>query len=83
MGFTLLFFSLTTTMLAFVAAFLLVFRFQKPSWTSTLIHTAPFLPVSRVALTQFPLYFTLNVTLLKFYKWIKEALRGKQFQSYM
>nr|POE63957.1 ankyrin repeat-containing protein itn1 [Quercus suber] len=53
-GFTLLFFSVTTTMLSFAATIFLLLRFQKKAWTNTLIYTAAFLPVSMFALTQFP-----------------------------
>ncbi|XP_065626131.1 uncharacterized protein LOC136066177 isoform X2 [Quercus suber] len=52
-GFTLLFFSVTTTMLSFAATIFLLLRFQKKAWTNTLIYTAAFLPVSMFALTQF------------------------------
>ncbi|XP_031262299.1 uncharacterized protein LOC116120484 isoform X2 [Pistacia vera] len=80
-GFSLLFIALTTTMLAFAATLLLIVRFQKPRWTTTIIYTAAFLPVSIFALTQFPMYVAFKVTLLKFYKWIKKALPRKWFKK--
>ncbi|XP_031262085.1 ankyrin repeat-containing protein NPR4-like [Pistacia vera] len=82
-GFALLFVALTTTMLAFAATLLLIVRFEKPRWTTTLIYTAAFLPVSIFALTQFPMYVAFQLTLLKFYRWIKKDLRGKQFKKWL
>ncbi|XP_044500255.1 ankyrin repeat-containing protein NPR4-like [Mangifera indica] len=66
-GFTLLFISLTTTMIAFAATLLLIIRSEKPHWTTTLIYTAAFLPVSIFALTSFPMYAAFEITLLKLY----------------
>ncbi|XP_059437023.1 protein ACCELERATED CELL DEATH 6-like [Corylus avellana] len=67
-GFSLLFFSVTATMLSFTATILLIIRLEKRRWTSSLIYTAAFLPVAVFALMQFPLYiaFTRGVhSLLK------------------
>ena len=67
-GFSLLFFSVTATMLSFTATILLIIRLERRRWTSTLIYTAAFLPVAVFALMQFPLYvqFTKGVhSLLK------------------
>ncbi|XP_044500257.1 ankyrin repeat-containing protein NPR4-like, partial [Mangifera indica] len=66
-GFALLFISLTTTMIAFAATLLLIIRSEKPHWTTTLIYTAAFLPVSIFALTRFPMYAAFEKTLLKLY----------------
>jgi hypothetical protein len=62
-GFTLLFFSVTTTMLSFMATILLIIRLEKKTWTTTLIYTAAFLPVSVFALMQFPLYLAFTSSL--------------------
>ncbi|XP_031268530.1 uncharacterized protein LOC116127006 [Pistacia vera] len=80
-GFSLLFFALTTTMLAFAATLLLIVRLQKPRWTSSLIYTAAFFTVSIFALTQFPMYVAFKATFLKFYKWIKKVHRSKWFKK--
>ena len=62
-GFTLLFFSVTTTMLSFAATIFLILHFERKTWTSTLIYTASFLPVTMFALMQFPLYASFTNTL--------------------
>ncbi|XP_031249213.1 ankyrin repeat-containing protein ITN1-like [Pistacia vera] len=76
-GFSLLFVALTTTMLAFAATLLLIVRYQKPHWTTTLIYTAAFFPVSIFALTQFPMYVAFKDTFLKLFKWIKKVQNKK------
>ncbi|GMY39827.1 isoform 2 of ankyrin repeat-containing protein npr4, partial [Fagus crenata] len=65
-GFSLLFFSVTTTILSFVATIILIFHFEKRTWTNTLIYTAAFLPVCMFALMQFPMFasFANCLTLL-------------------
>ncbi|XP_044460525.1 ankyrin repeat-containing protein NPR4-like [Mangifera indica] len=67
-GFSLLFISLATTMIAFAATLLLIIRSEKPHWTTTLIYTAAFFPVSIFALMNFPMYAAFEKTLLKFYR---------------
>jgi hypothetical protein len=59
-GFSLLFLSVTTTMLSFTTTILLIVRLEKKTWTTTLIYTAAFLPVSVFALMQFPLYLAFT-----------------------
>ncbi|TXG46860.1 hypothetical protein EZV62_026154 [Acer yangbiense] len=55
-GFTLLFMSVATTMLAFASTIFLVLRLgDRPRWT-TLICCASFFPVGVLALTHFPLF---------------------------
>ena len=79
-GFTLLFFSVTTTMLSFAATIFLILHFQRKTWTSTLIYTASFLPVTMFALMQFPLYASFtntSQTLIK--KIVKKTLSLKLF----
>ncbi|XP_044500251.1 ankyrin repeat-containing protein At5g02620-like [Mangifera indica] len=66
-GFTLLFISLTTTMISFAATILLIIRSEKPNRTTTLIYTAAFLPVSIFALMSFPMYPEFEKTLLLLY----------------
>ncbi|XP_031279115.1 uncharacterized protein LOC116137561 isoform X2 [Pistacia vera] len=75
-GFSLLFVSFCTTTIAFAAAFLLTLRFQKPHWTYTFMYTTTFFSLSIYSLTQFPMYFTFKVTVLKFCKWIKKVRRS-------
>jgi len=74
-GFTLLFFSVTTTMLSFMATILLIIRLEKKTWTTTLIYTAAFLPVSVFALMQFPLYLAVTSSLRSFLKRIMKKVR--------
>ncbi|XP_044460524.1 ankyrin repeat-containing protein NPR4-like [Mangifera indica] len=66
-GFSLLFISLATTMIAFSASLLLTIRLEKPHWTTTLIYTAAFFPVSIFALMNFPMYAAFQKTLFKLY----------------
>ncbi|XP_044461411.1 ankyrin repeat-containing protein At5g02620-like [Mangifera indica] len=67
-AFSLLFISLATTMIAFAATLLLIVRLEKPRWTTTLIYTAAFFPVSIFALMNFPVYTAFGKTLLKLYR---------------
>ncbi|XP_065615608.1 ankyrin repeat-containing protein ITN1-like [Quercus suber] len=78
-GFTLLFFSVTTTMLSFAATIFLLLRFQKKAWTNTLIYTAAFLPVSMFALIQFPLYAAFNKLLHTLTKKIEKKVYPQKF----
>ncbi|XVE51049.1 hypothetical protein DITRI_Ditri02bG0007300 [Diplodiscus trichospermus] len=64
LGFTFLFFSLTTTMLTFTATILLLVHLRK-KWTATLTYAAAFLPVCVFALFQFPLYYPYFVAAVK------------------
>ncbi|KAE7995342.1 hypothetical protein FH972_000151 [Carpinus fangiana] len=89
LGFTLLFFSVTTTMLSFTATILLIIRLEKKTWTTTLIYTAAFFPVSVFALMQFPLYlaFTsclhslLKKLIKKVPRFFKSAVRRRSIQT--
>ncbi|XP_021823240.1 ankyrin repeat-containing protein NPR4-like [Prunus avium] len=54
-GFTLLFLSMATTMLAFAATILLVIRIEK-KWTKSLLYCIAFFPVPLFGLLQFPMY---------------------------
>ncbi|XP_027337036.1 uncharacterized protein LOC113850666 [Abrus precatorius] len=56
LGFAMLFFSLMTTMLAFSATMLLTIRLEWKKWSSTLIYSAAFFPVTVFAIIQFPVY---------------------------
>ena len=78
-GFALLFFSVTTTMLSFAATILLIIHFKKTSWTTTLIYTAAFLPVSVFALMQFPLYKAFSSTLRALTKKILKTVLPRKF----
>ncbi|KAL0012238.1 hypothetical protein SO802_007346 [Lithocarpus litseifolius] len=78
-GFTLLFFSVTTTMLSFAATIFLLLHFQKKAWTKTLIYTAAFFPVSMFALMQFPLYAAFNKLLHTLTKKIEKKVCPQKF----
>ena len=78
-GFTLLFFSVTTTMLSFAATIFLLLHFQKKAWTKTLIYTAAFLPVSMFALMQFPLYAAFNELLHTLTKKIEKKVHPQKY----
>nr|POE57913.1 isoform 2 of ankyrin repeat-containing protein npr4 [Quercus suber] len=78
-GFTLLFFSVTTTMLSFAATIFLLLHFQKKAWTKTLIYTAAFLPVSMFALMQFPLYAAFNKLLRTLTNKIEKKVYPQKF----
>ncbi|XP_044498481.1 uncharacterized protein LOC123220353 isoform X1 [Mangifera indica] len=67
-GFTLLFISLAATMIAFAATLLLIVRLEKPHWTTTLIYTSAFFPISIFVLINFPMYAAFENTLLKLYR---------------
>ncbi|KAK8992197.1 hypothetical protein V6N11_048291 [Hibiscus sabdariffa] len=56
LGFTFLFFSVTSTMLTFTATILLLVHLQK-KWTASLTYAAAFLPIGVFVLFQFPLYY--------------------------
>ncbi|XP_050290434.1 ankyrin repeat-containing protein NPR4-like [Quercus robur] len=79
LGFTLLFFSVTTTMLSFAATILLIIHFKKTSWTTTVIYTAAFLPVCVFALMQFPLYKAFSSTLRALTKKILKTVLPQKF----
>ncbi|XP_061952503.1 ankyrin repeat-containing protein ITN1-like [Populus nigra] len=72
-GFTLLFFSVMTTMLAFSCTLLLVVRLKK-QWTTGLMSIAAFLPVSVFAVMQFPLYVAFMTTMKDFFKEVVKFL---------
>ncbi|XP_059437022.1 uncharacterized protein LOC132170139 [Corylus avellana] len=75
-GFTLLFLSMTTTMLSFTATIFLINHFEKKALTVTLINIAVLLPVSIFVLMQFPLYVALSSNMHSLSKKImKKALR--------
>ncbi|KAI4354003.1 hypothetical protein L6164_002909 [Bauhinia variegata] len=69
-GFSLLFFSLITTMLAFSTTVLLTIRLEKEKWTSTLVYSAAFFPVAVFGLFQFP----FMVAAIRISKEIKKKL---------
>ncbi|XP_028755257.1 ankyrin repeat-containing protein ITN1-like [Neltuma alba] len=73
-GFAFLFCSLTTTMLAFSATILLTIRLQWKQWTSTLVYSAAFFPVTIFGLIEFPLYMMLPSLICKVYKKIMKVI---------
>ncbi|XP_027338221.1 uncharacterized protein LOC113852179 [Abrus precatorius] len=74
LGFTLLFFSLTTTMLSFSATILLTIRLESDKWSSSLIYSAAFFPVSIFGLLQFPFYIAIKDKLMLFLKKFKKMI---------
>jgi hypothetical protein len=66
-GFTLLFLSVMTTMLAFACTLFLIIHFRK-KWTTGLISFAAFFPVTVFALMQFPLYVSFLSTMKDLFK---------------
>ncbi|KAE8728848.1 putative Ankyrin repeat family protein [Hibiscus syriacus] len=64
LGFTFLFFSVTSTMLTFTATILLLLHFKK-KWTASLTYAAAFLPICIFALFQFPLYYEYSIAAAK------------------
>ncbi|BBH00692.1 Ankyrin repeat family protein [Prunus dulcis] len=65
-GFTLLFLSMATTMLAFAATILLVIRIEK-KWTKSLLYCIAFFPVPLFGLLQFPMYQKVTKIFLPFF----------------
>ncbi|XP_044479358.1 ankyrin repeat-containing protein ITN1-like [Mangifera indica] len=63
-GFCLLYISLVTTMITFVATLVLIIRLEKAHQITTLIYTAAFLPVSVFALVNSHLYAVFEKTFL-------------------
>ncbi|KAK6269089.1 hypothetical protein QUC31_013249 [Theobroma cacao] len=64
LGFTFLFFSVTSTMLTFTATILLLIHLEKKC-TASLTYAAAFLPICVFALFQFPLYHEYFVAAVK------------------
>ena len=73
LAFTFLFFSVAVTMLAFAATIILIIHLKK-RWTTSIIYTVAFLPVTVFALLQFPLYLAFMDTMKSTIKVIKRAL---------
>lgn len=73
LAFTFLFFSVAVTMLAFAATIVLIIHLKK-RWTTSVIYTVAFLPVTVFALLQFPLYLAFMDTVKSTLKVIKRAL---------
>ncbi|KAI4353988.1 hypothetical protein L6164_002902 [Bauhinia variegata] len=81
LGFGFLFFSLTTTMLAFSATILLTIKLEKEKWTSTLIYGAAFFPVAVFGLFQFPFIMAIRDLSKESWKKIKKVLPSGFKQS--
>ncbi|XWS15521.1 hypothetical protein CRYUN_Cryun34aG0007400 [Craigia yunnanensis] len=76
LGFTFLFFSVTTTMLTFTATILLLVHLEK-KWTATLTYAAAFLPICVFALFQFPLYYQYFVAAVEsIFDFLRKNLPG-------
>ncbi|XP_054814045.1 uncharacterized protein LOC129314590 isoform X2 [Prosopis cineraria] len=74
MGFTLLFISLTTTLLAFGSTILLTIRMENKRWSSSLIYSATFFPVTLFGLTQFPIIMAVKYRMKRLKKTIKKVI---------
>ncbi|XP_028764610.1 ankyrin repeat-containing protein NPR4-like [Neltuma alba] len=74
MGFTLLFISLTTTLLAFGSTILLTIRMENKKWSSSLIYSATFFPVTLFGLTQFPIVMAIKYRMKRLKKTIKRLI---------
>ncbi|KAJ1428704.1 PGG domain [Sesbania bispinosa] len=81
LGFSFLFFSLTTTMLSFSATVLLTIRLESNKWSSSLIYSAAFFPVSIFALLQFPFYMAIKGRLMQFLKKLKKLVPRRLMKS--
>ncbi|KAF7845470.1 ankyrin repeat-containing protein ITN1-like [Senna tora] len=68
LGFTLLFFSLTTTILAFSSSILLSLGLQKDGWTTSLIYSFTLFLVTLFGFTQFPMYMAVKYRMKKLFK---------------
>ncbi|KAK7350332.1 hypothetical protein VNO77_08835 [Canavalia gladiata] len=74
LGFTLLFWSLTITMLAFSSTILLTVKLEGNKWTTSLIYGVTFFPVAIFGLMQFPIYMAVKYRLKRVLKNCKEVL---------
>ncbi|XP_028786482.1 uncharacterized protein LOC114742375 [Neltuma alba] len=74
MGFTLLFISLMTTMLAFGSTILLTIRMEDKKWSSSLIYSVTFFPVTLFALTQFPVIMAVKYRTRRLWKSLKKMV---------
>ncbi|KAJ1428705.1 PGG domain [Sesbania bispinosa] len=81
LGFSFLFFSLSTTMLSFSATVLLTIRLESNKWSSSLIYSAAFFPVSIFALLQFPFYMAVKTRLIRFLKKLKKLVPRRLIKS--
>ncbi|KAH7514935.1 hypothetical protein FEM48_Zijuj11G0142900 [Ziziphus jujuba var. spinosa] len=68
LAFTFLFLAMAVTMMAFSATVILIVRMKK-RWTTTLVYSVAFVPVTVFALLQFPLYVAFMGT-------VKHTLRS-------
>ncbi|KAI4298752.1 hypothetical protein L6164_032271 [Bauhinia variegata] len=85
LGFTLLFFSLTSTMLALTAAILLTIRLDSNKWTWSLItsiYSAAFFPVTIFGLMQFPIYVAIKGQLKPVLKKFKKIFPSRWIKSH-
>ncbi|KAK4256158.1 hypothetical protein QN277_009062 [Acacia crassicarpa] len=73
MGFTLLFVSLTTTMLAFGSTILLTIRMENNKWSSILVSISFFL-VTLFGLTQYPIVMAFKYKMKRLWKDLKKII---------
>nr|KYP62714.1 Ankyrin repeat-containing protein At3g12360 family [Cajanus cajan] len=81
LGFGLLFFSLTAAMLSFSATILLTVKLEYNKWSSSLIYSAAFFPVSIFRLLQFPFYMAIKDRLLMLLKKLKKMVPSRIVKS--
>ncbi|KAI9110643.1 hypothetical protein K1719_018509 [Acacia pycnantha] len=74
MGFTLLFISLTTTLLAFGSTVLLTMRMENNKWSSSLIYSATFFLVTLFGLTQLPIVMAIKHRMKRLKKTLKKII---------
>lgn len=82
MGFAFLFFSLITTMLAFSATILLTIRLEWKNWTSTLVYSAAFFPVTVFGIIQFPIYVVATSMVKQLGKQFKKVLPSRLIKCF-
>ncbi|KAF7825649.1 ankyrin repeat-containing protein ITN1-like [Senna tora] len=74
LGFALLFLSLTTTMLAFGSTILLTIRLENKRWSSSLIYSVMFFPVTLFGLTQYPIVMAVKYRMKRVWKALKKIV---------
>ncbi|RDX82504.1 hypothetical protein CR513_36700, partial [Mucuna pruriens] len=81
LGFGLLFFSLTAAMLSFSATVLLTVQLESNKWSSSLMYSAAFFPVSIFGLLQFPFYMAIKDRLMLVLKKLNKIILSRIIKS--
>ncbi|TKY63310.1 Ankyrin repeat-containing protein [Spatholobus suberectus] len=74
LGFTLLFWSLTITMIAFSSTILLTLKLESNKWTTSLVYGVTFFPVAIFGMMQFPIYMAVKYRMKRVLKNCKKVL---------